>query len=971
MDTAFGILGRTALRVDGIVDEGWGAPQLRAFLGALLIHPNRRVSVATLKEWIWPDEETAPRHPMATLQSYATRIRRCLPNAEAHSVLAADDGAYRLEVDRAEIDLYRFRDRMADVRAVLQDGRSRDAVVLAVQAIDLWRGRPLDDLSGPRAETRRIRLLHDEYLPANTLQLEVQLTLNEYGEVLGRLNDLQEEYPHAISLAELRMTALHGLSRTAESDAYYFEFRRWLLDNGDEPAADHLRRHQENLRNRAGKPDPLSLPEPAAPPRQLPHDVDHFVGRAGLLQELDLRTTTKTAEESTGCVVVLDGIPGVGKTALAVHWAHLAQHRFPDGQLFINLNGFSDDAPVPPSTVVDEFLSALGHPPDRSVDPRSRRLALSRLLTGRRRMLVVLDNARGTEQVKDLIPLLTSCVVIVTSRQRLTNLSIGTATRRVRVEPMPDAEAAALLTAPLKDRHIGPEDQDHLVRLCGGLPVAITILADQIAALGVQQIPGFARHLDRRALLQDIGDHGDGSATVHTVFSLSYQRLAPPERRLFRLLGLHPGSEIGIDVARACDGRTPMETKQSFGTLVGAHLLERPVILDRSRFHDLLREYAASCAERDEPAEQRSAAERRMLTFYLHSAEHANRMLYPHRLTLDGLPAEPGVEPLGFTSAAQAASWFDRERFNLIAAIQFAAGHYHDYAWRLADTVVIYFDRHGFYQDSRTVLELAVAAARAAGHREGEMSSLEGLSKVCMILGDHAEAQRCLETSLRHAQADGNERAQATTLYHLGRLQMQRGNPAGAVDLYERCLEIARQIGDEAGLAWSHCQIGAALRTLQRHGDALFNLHQAKWFAERIGDQSAQASTFAVFGAVHRDQGELHSAMAYAQQALLIAEAIPDLEITVQAWVTLAEIASERTQPDAVDYARQAVQVCRDTQNVSAEAHAGDVLGDVHLAAGEAAEAVTAWQLAADLFDRIGNPGRAAQIQAKIGKVLP
>jgi DNA-binding SARP family transcriptional activator len=583
VDAAFGILGRTALRIDGTLDENWGAPRERAVLATLLINPGRSVPINTLIDWVWPQDVAPPRNRVPTFHTYATRIRRSLQRADTQVNLVAQDGSYRLEVDRTGIDYYRFGSLMAQVRSAQRQGQSPDVLPLALEAIDLWRGRPLDDLASEPAAAWRRRVLQDEWVPANIILLEALLEMDEFGEVLTRLNDLQVDHEHDVTLAKLRMSALHGLSRTSEVTSYYFSVRRRLLSEADEQAAEHLRQHHEGLRGT----DQGSAPNVAPVPRQLPHDMADFVGRVDLLRALDIATTRPTHE--SGGVVILDGMAGVGKTALAVHWGHLARHRFPDGELFVNLNGFSDGVMVPQSRVVDDFLIALGHPPDSSVSQppdssvsqRARELQLSRLLANRR-MLVVLDNARNTSHIKDLIGLLPSCVVIVTSRQRLTTLSAATGARRVRVEPMRDDEASELLAARVGDHlQIADDDRAHLIQLCGGLPLVITMLADHIASSGATLRPTFAQQLDRRQLIVDVGEDGDGSAIAHTFFSWSYQRLDPPEQRLFRLLGLHPGPDIGIDVAGACDGRTPLETKRSFGALVGAHLLERPVVFDR------------------------------------------------------------------------------------------------------------------------------------------------------------------------------------------------------------------------------------------------------------------------------------------------------------------------------------------------------------------------------------------------------
>jgi DNA-binding SARP family transcriptional activator/tetratricopeptide (TPR) repeat protein len=972
VDVTFGILGRTALRIAGTMDESWGRPRERAVLATLLIHAGQPVSIDRLVEWVWPEETPTPQKPMMTFHTYATRIRKSLQHVEVPVALVAEDGCYRLDVDRSHIDYDCFKLLMAEVHGLLREGRAMEASKRAQRAITLWRGSPLMELRTERARNWRQRVLANDWLPANTTLLETWIELGEHTSVLAHVDNLLAEYPNELALIRVRMAALHGLARHTDATTYFLNTYRSLREESDSQTAEQLRHYHDSITSNQvlqseSKPRP---PAAAAVPRQLPHDIADFVGRAELLQALDT-ATRKPSGEPGGGVVILDGMPGVGKTTLAVHWGHLTRHRFPDGDLFINLNGFAEGAVVPQSRVIDDFLIALGHPPDKSLDQHSRELLLSQLLANSS-TLVVLDNARNTTHVKDLIALLPSCLVIVTSRQRLSTLSATTAARRVRVEPMPIVEATELLSARLANhRTIDFESRARLARLCGGLPLVISVLAEHVATLGMAQLSTFAKQIDRRQLIAEVGEDGDGSAVGHTFFSWSYQRLAPPEQRLFRLLGLHPGPDIGMDVACACDGRTATETKRSFGKLVAAHLLELPIVFDRYRFHDLLREFAIYCAERDEPPDSRSAAERRMLSFYLRSAAHADRVLYPYRNVPIELPMESKVEPAIFANAAQAKFWFDLERTNLTAAVHFAATHgHHNHAYWLADAVSSYFDRHGYYHDSREVRKLAVSAARAVKYRNGEMSSLEGLGMVHLILGDDAQAQQCLDTALRYAEDDANERAQATTLHHLGRLAMQRGHPAKAVDLYTRSLDVAQLIDDQGGQCWTHCRIAEALRLLHRADQALLHLHQARWFAERIGDRSALASSLATIGSIYCDKGDYDAAQAHAEQALRIAEAIPDLASTVQVCTILAEITCHRGDAAAATrYARHAVDLCHQTHNVSAEARSREVLGDVQFATGNTTEAAEAWRHSADLYDRTANPARMAIVRAKINNL--
>ncbi len=968
MDAVAGILGSTALRVNGKWDEGWGPPRERATLAALLINAGKPVPLDTLVKWVH-ENETPPQSPIATFHTYAARIRGKLRRLEIDAQLVVQDRTFRLGINPLLVDFHLFRKLMADAHSLRRRNQTTQALDRVRQAISLRRGRPIDDLHSERADAWRHRVLVNDWLPANTMLLEILLELGEHATVLSQMDDLLDEHPHDLGLAKIRMSALHALGRGAEATVYYFNLRHRLREESDFQAADHVRQFHEGLR---GSPQPVDREpvEEAPVPRQLPPDID-FVGRGNLVRALD-SATAKPVGEPSGRVVILEGMAGVGKTTLAVHWGHLARHRYPDGDFFFDLNGFSDGALVSPARVVDDLLTSLGHRPDNRLDQRSRELMLSGLLADKS-TLMLLDNARDTAHVKNLIALMPNCVIIVTSRDRLSMLSATTGARRVHVDLMPPDEADELLSVRLgPHRDIAADDRGRVVQLCGGLPMVISALAEHVAVSGIDRLSTFVERLDRRGLLLDIGEDVDGSAIVHTFLSWSYQLLAPAERRLFRLLGLHPGPDIGIAVAGACDGRTPQETRKSLGALVSTQLLERLDPLgDRHRFHDLFREFAAHCAEEDESPDQRRAAELGILNFYLYSAGNASHVLYPYRAELSELPVEDAVEPMAFDSAEEATLWFDRERANLTAAVRFAAsrGH-HAQALRLADAMTTYLDRHGYYGNSRTVRELAVSSAQAAADRDGEASALEGLGLVHMILGDHVRAQHCLDGALQLATEDRNERAQATSLHLLGRLAMQRGDPAAAVGLYRRCLEVARRIDDLVGQCWTHTRIAEPLCLLDQQDAALRHLFRALPLAEQVSDPSAQASALATIASAYRDKGDPHAAKAHATQALAVAEAIPDLAITVQVCIALAEIAAQcGDAAAAARHARHAVDVCRRTRSLADEARSREALGNVLLAAGDTVNGVQEWHHAAAVFERVGNLARAVLIRARIERV--
>src|SRR6476469_1771481 len=962
----FGVLGRTALLIDGVVIDHWGRPRERAILGALLIQAGRWVSVDALIDWAWPAENAQPLNRGPTFHTYAVRIRKWLRQMPVPADLDPGNGGYRLNVDKSQIDYYRFTALLGEARAHAKQRDSQKAVACARRALNLWRGRPLDDLAGEPARAWRQRVVQDDWLGANRTLLAALLDLHDYDEVLTRTGELQADHPNDVTLATQRMSALHGLGRYEDETAFYFAVRNRLRDDGDDSAAGYLWRHHEGLRT-SGGPSSVPVAEPVLVPRQLRHDIADFVGREALLRALDAAATDQ-AGRMAGGVVVVDGMAGVGKTALVKHWGHRARRHFPDGDLYVDLHGFAEDTAVtvPQSTVVDDFLIALERPPHAELNARARELLLTRLMSGRR-MLIVLDNARDAGQVEHLLTLLPDALVVVTSRRRLGSRSTTTGARRVQVEPMTTAEATRLLGVRIGTRRrVTHDDQGRLAGLCGGLPLMVSLLAEHVATRPASQLPAFTAQLDRHQLVFDVGEDS-GSANAQTFFEWSYHSLAEPERRLFRLLGLHPGADFSIEAAAALDGRGGDETARSVRALVGGHLLERAETLDRYRFHDLIRVFATHCAESDEETATRQAASRRLASFYLASAVNANHRLYPSRLSADALPLEDAVEPVEPADTTQAKGWFDTERNNVLAMIHRAAadGH-HGHAWRLTDAAVIFYDRHGYYEDSLSVQRVAARSARAAGDQVGEASSLMGIGRVYLAIGDHTEARRHLDSALGLVERIGHEVGQVNVLSLLGKLETQRGDLSAALDLYRHSMKIAQRTDSEQGLCWTSYRMGEVLRAMDQPDRALVYLTRAQFLAERSGDQSAQASTMIEVGLVHHDRGDHASAAAHCTQALSIAEAIPDLAVTVAACVALAKINKARgATAAAIRFDQRAIS----RSEHGAAAHAYEVLGDVHHASGDLAGASSAWQEAEERYEQLGNPTRATVVRVKLTRL--
>jgi tetratricopeptide (TPR) repeat protein len=442
--------------------------------------------------------------------------------------------------------------------------------------------------------------------------------------------------------------------------------------------------------------------------------------------------------------------------------------------------------------------------------------------------------------------------------------------------------------------------------------------------------------------------------------------MPPAEQRLFRLLSLHAGPDIGMVAACACDGRTNSATRQSLRRLVAANLLEQPVAFDRFQFHDVIREFASHLTHRIDSPDDRQAAERRLLSHYLATANQAIQTIYPGHMHAPGAEDMEFVEPESFTEARLANDWFDRERGNLTAMIRFGAARGHDdLVWHLVDPVSTCFDRRGYYDDSRSVREIAVMSARTAGHRDAEASALVGLGMVQAILGDHTGAHDNLRAALRIVESTGNRRGQGATLHQLARLQMQCGNPVEAITLYRRCLQVNQDLGDVEGLSWTHCRLGGALRAIDQHEQAVRHLHQGQLHAQQSGDDAALASCQAEIGAVYRDRGDHAAAASYCEQALKTVEGmpVPELVIETQACLSLAELNAEGRNDDvAIHYLDRVARVTGRTHSITDQARANDLRADIHFARGDTDEAENYWRRAAELYGHAGNLVQTAMI---------
>jgi tetratricopeptide (TPR) repeat protein len=758
------------------------------------------------------------------------------------------------------------------------------------------------------------------------------LGLGPEADLVADLSALVAENPLRERLSALLMIALYRTGRQADALAVYADTRRRLVDDvGVEPGPQLQRLHREILGHADVRATAGSGANPVEPviPRQLPPAVRHFAGRLP-----ELATLQRLAEEASAArtvvVAAIDGTAGIGKTALAVHWAHRVAPRFPDGQLYVNLRGF--DPSGPPVTVADAvrgFLDALEVAPDRIPTGLPAQTALYRSLLAGRRMLVLLDNARDAGQVRPLLPGSSGCLVLVTSRERLIELVATEGAHPVTLGLLSDAEAEEILACRLGAPRLAedPAAARELIVRCARLPLALAIVAARAAAHPDFPMTALAREI-RESEGLDAFAPGDPAADVRSVFSWSYRTLSQPAASVFRLLGLHPGPDIAAAAAASLAGVPVAVARRALAELARAHLVTEHAP-GRYAYHDLLRAYAGELVHAEDGAVERTAAMRRLLDHYLHTGRAGALALEPYRyLITPGAPA-PGVSPVELTDRGSALAWFTAEHANLLALITTAAGSGFDtHAWQLAWTMYDFLEFRGHWGDL------------AASH----------------------------ETALEAAQRLGDRRGQSYAQGAIGQARLRQGRPAEATAHFRRAAELAARTGDR--VAQAHARHGLAMvaswerdyRGALRHITAALALYRASDRSTAINE----ARTLNSIGWYHALLGEHKQALAFCGEALDLLRLMDDRPGQINTLDSLGyahhHLGDHRR---ATECYHQAIELCRETGDRYFEADTLIHLGDAHLDAGAPDAARNAWEQALAILGELDEPDAEA-VRAKL-----
>jgi tetratricopeptide (TPR) repeat protein len=913
----------------------------RCMLAVLLRTPGVLVSTDALIERVWGE------HPPGSAVRY--KYIGWLRSALAPYGVSLDhrDAGYALDVDAEQVDLHRFRRLTGQARNADEPDK---ACRMLDEALGLWRGAALAGLPGTWNELFRSQL-ERERRAARILQARCALKSGAIAQALEWLDEWEAEYPTDEEIIGLRVTALHRSGQHADAQASYLRACQRLRDMlGVSPGSELLALHR-HLQDRHAETDVVaealadlavgSAGEAAVGsadgehkpgrlvPRQLPAPVSGFTAREQELADLDRLLDHGGPGQSRARTQVLSGMPGIGKTALATYWAHRVAHRFPDGQLHVDLRGYDPgEQALTPEDVLRGFLEALGSDPRRVPAEPTALVGIYRSLLAERRMLIVLDNARSAEQVRPLLPGSSGCVTLVTSRSQLTGLIASEAACLLTLAPLTEGEARTLLADRLGEHRIAAEPravQEITIR-CDGLPLALAVIAAHAAACPRLPLAELVAELrDAQGVLGN-SPAADAATDIRAVFFSSYRHLSPGAATVFRLLSLHPGPDASVMAAASLAALSPDEVRPLLAELTCVSLLTRGGS-GRYTCHDLLRAYAADLAARHDDEAARRAAVRRMLDHYLCIACNADQMLDYYRDALPLPSADDGVTVEELSDQHLALRWLAAECpvLNAVVHLAFQAG-FDEHAWKLGWCLARFLERQAQWHLWSVTLTVALDAATRLADQEGQARIH------CRLGWGNASIDRLADAHTHSLWAWdlylelGDRSGQARATLNLAQIYLAAEDKKSALGHAESALDLCRQTGDPIWEARALNCVGWCHAMLGEHRQALLICEKALTFQQDSTDGYGAAFTLDSLGYVHHLRAEY---------------------------------------PRAVDRYLEAIGLWRQFGDCANEAITLDRLGDAHRSVGAVGAARDAWSRALSILDDISQE-QADRIRAKL-----
>jgi len=1035
----FRVLGPVEMRVDGQhVDVGHA--RQRAVLAVLLLELNRVVSADRLIDRVWG--EAPPASVRNVVYGLVARLKAAIAAPEAGAKLSRRAAGYVLEADPELLDLYRFRQQTTLAATAQADD---DASAHLRNALSNWHGEALTGVSSTWLGSMRHTL--EQLRTTAVLELnDIALRRGQHASLVAELTELISAQETNERAAGQLMLALYRAGQPAEALRWFEQTRQRLADQlGADPGPQLQELHQQILRNdpaliqprqqssrssstgslvippessavsgtAGGKeaspllapaaslaPSPAARPatgaQGGAVPRQLPAAVACFTGRDGELAALTGLLEAGQGARAPMVISAIGGTAGVGKTALAIEWAHQVADRFPGGQLYVNLRGYDLSDPVAPADALAGLLRALGVPGQDIPDEIEERARLYRSRLAGQRVLVVLDNARDGEQVRPLLPGDPGCLAMVTSRDALSGLVATDGARRLDLDVLPLADAVGLLRS-LTGRRAedDPEAAAELAGLCARLPLALRIAAELASTRPEVPLAELVAELEGSRL--DVLDAGEDRADVRAVFSWSVRQLPEEVAGAFALTGLHPGGDLDVHAAAALTGTTVGQARRVIGRLHRASLLQAAGS-GRYGMHDLLRAYAREQAAANDARGSCQQALTRLFDYYLGAAAAAMDILFPAEarqrpsiaLTTTVVPEFPG--------RAEARAWLDAERANLVAVVAHCAGHgWPDHATGLARTLFHYLMAGSYLPEAHTIYGHALHAARLSGDLAAEARALNGLGSMDLMKGHFRDAAGHYQAALQRHRQRGDRASEAQVLRNLGITEQEQHKHRSAADYYRQAIAAFEDAGNRLYAARAQTELADIETELGFYDQASEHLERALRVFREAADQRGEARALSGIGDLNGRRGELTQAAAFFEQSLAIFRGLDHPASVAAQLCNLGEVGLRRGEyQQSIEYFREALALFQEAGSqhgeivvlrnlaealrgtgqpavarakLQAALRLADVTGDTyqqasvhrdlaesHHSDGQDEEARQHWQRALDLYTQIGAP---------------